>query len=107
MAGFQKLKQFRELRSQAKELQNQLSQETVHVDRMGGKIALVMDGNQKVLSLHIDPALVTNGNAEDLSKELSELFNDGVKKVQRAMAQKMAKEGKLDLSSLLKSKNEK
>ena len=103
MAVFSKLKQFKDLRSQAKKLQNELSQETVHVEGINGKVQLIMDGNQHVLSVDIDPELLNPNNKEKLQNGMRDLFNDGVKKIQRKMAQKMAKDGNLDLSSLLKN----
>lgn len=107
MTVFSKLKQFKDLRSQAKKMQNELSQETVHVEGMGGKVQLIMDGNQKVLSVDVEPELLAPENKEKLQDGMRDLFNDGVKKIQRKMAQKMAKDGDLDLSSLLKNKDEK
>lgn len=102
MAIFSKLKQFRDLRSQAKKLQSELAEETVHVEGMGEKLHVIMDGNQQVLSIDIAPELLAPEKKQKLEEGLRDLFNDSVKKIQRKMAQKMAKDGNLDLSSLLK-----
>lgn len=77
------------MRDQAKKVQNELSGVTVHADAWAGKVNLVMDGNQKVLSIDIEPELLQSTNKERLQKSLADCFNDAVKKAQRAMVQKM------------------
>jgi len=89
MSMFNKLKEVKDLRDQAKQLQNQLSQESVMASAEGEKISLVMDGNQTVVSLDIDPELLTPDKKETLEKGLRNAFNEAVKKVQRIVAQKM------------------
>jgi len=86
---FEKLKQVKDLRSQAKQLQDQLAEETVAVSSEGGKINLVMDGNQKVITLEIDPELLQLDKKETLERGLKEAYNDATKRVQRVIAQKM------------------
>ncbi|PIR12849.1 DNA-binding protein [Candidatus Falkowbacteria bacterium CG11_big_fil_rev_8_21_14_0_20_39_10] len=80
---FNKLKHLKDLRSQAKTLQNSLAGESVTVKKNGVKIT--MDGNMEITSIDI---------SEDLSKEkleetLKDLINQAIKKTQRIMAQKM------------------
>lgn len=86
---FSKLKEVKDLRSQAKQLQDQLSQETVHVDSLAGKINLIMDGNQKIVSLDISQELLKPEEKEKLEKGIQEAHNEAIQKVQRLMAQKM------------------
>ncbi|MFH1534405.1 MAG: YbaB/EbfC family nucleoid-associated protein [Patescibacteria group bacterium] len=86
---FNKLKEVKDMRDQAKQLQNQLSQESVMTSSEGGKINLVMDGNQTVVSLDINPELLTPDKKEELEKGLRNVFNEAVKKIQRVIAQKM------------------
>lgn len=99
MAVFSRLKQFKELRSKAKQIQEKLSQETIHVEGAKGKIHLIMDGNQKVLSLDIDPELLDPQNKKSLEEDLKKLYNEAIKKVQRIMAQKVQK-GEIELPKL-------
>ncbi|MBU2235654.1 YbaB/EbfC family nucleoid-associated protein [Patescibacteria group bacterium] len=89
MSMFNKLKEVKDMRDQAKQLQNQLSQESVTTSSEGGKINLVMDGNQTVVSLDINPELLTPDKKEELEKGLRNVFNEAVKKIQRVIAQKM------------------
>ncbi|KKQ56531.1 MAG: hypothetical protein US74_C0014G0008 [Parcubacteria group bacterium GW2011_GWA2_38_13] len=87
---FEKLKQFRDLRSKAKTIQNVLSEIIIENEASG--IKLVMDGNQKIQSIKIQENLTAN----DVEKILPNLFNDTIKKVQRVMAEKMQAMGGLD-----------
>lgn len=84
-------------------MQNELSGETVHAQELGGKISLVMDGNQQVLSLEISQELCVHESKEKLERGLKNLFNESVKKIQRQVAQKMLKDKKINLNDLLKS----
>lgn len=93
MAMFSKLKQFKDLRSQAKSLQNTLSAETVHAEAKGGKIDLVMDGNQKIISLDIADELMKPERKDEVVNGLKDAFHDATKKVQRVMAEKMRASG--------------
>lgn len=83
MTLFSKLNQIKDLRSQAKQMQNTLSQEIIEVENHG--IKLKMDGNQNVLSINL-PDGVTKS---ELEKYIPDTFNDGIKKLQKIMAEKM------------------
>ena len=91
---FEKLKQFKDLRDQAKRMQDMLSQETVYHD-WRDRIHLVMDGNQKIISLEINPEMLALEKKEELQKGLQECFNEAVKKAQMAAARKMQSMGGL------------
>jgi DNA-binding protein YbaB len=86
---FAKLKYLKDLRSQAKVMQNALSQESITVEKSGVKI--VMNGNMEITSLSINEELSKNS----LEGILTDCFNDAVKKTQRLMAQKMQEMGGL------------
>ncbi|MFH1367298.1 MAG: YbaB/EbfC family nucleoid-associated protein [Patescibacteria group bacterium] len=91
---FEKLKQFKDLRDQAKRMQEMLAAETVYHD-WRDRIRLVMDGNQKVISLDINPEMLAPEKKEELQKGLQECFNEAVKKAQMAAARKMQSMGGL------------
>lgn len=80
---FSKLKQFKDLRSQAKTMQDALSQETITEERNGVKI--VLNGNMEVLSLTLNPSL----NQESHEDTVKKCINEAIKKTQRVMAKKM------------------
>lgn len=84
---FNKLKQYKDLRSQAKSMQEKLANETVTAEKGGVKV--VMDGNMKVVSLKIDENLAK----ESLEGVIVDCMNDAIKKTQKLMAQKMQEMG--------------
>ena len=87
---FQKLKQFKNLRHRAKNMQSTLSEITVTAEGHGIKID--MDGSQKVLSLTLDPRL----SIAEAEKHLPGVINDATQKAQRAMVEKMQAQGGLN-----------
>lgn len=92
---FSKLKQFKDMRSQAKNLQNTLSQESVTVDSVGGKVVLTMDGNLQMTGLAIDDELLSPDKKEKLQTAIKDAHSDAIKKIQRIMAVKMKEMGGL------------
>jgi len=94
---FNKLKQYKDMRSQAKSLQSSLSEESVEVTEIGGDIKIKMDGNLAVQSVEIDKELLTAEKQEKLQNGMKDAFNSAVKKVQRIMAVKMKEQGGMDM----------
>jgi DNA-binding protein YbaB len=90
---FSKLKQFKDMQSQAKTLQNQLSEENVVVEN--GGIKLVMSGNQKITSITID----SNLTATDIEKIIPDLFDEALRKIQKIMVEKF-QSGNFNLPSM-------
>ena len=86
---FNKLKQYKDLRDQAKVVQNVLAKETVHADAQGGKVNVVMDGNQKILSIDIDDSLMNVESKDKVQKGIISCIEDANKKLQRVMAKKI------------------
>lgn len=84
---FNKLKQIKDLRSQAKRMQNVLSQESVTVEKNGVK--LTINGNLEVTSININNGL----SRESIENSMKEVINEAVKKTQKIMAQKMQEMG--------------
>jgi DNA-binding protein YbaB len=84
---FNKLKQFKDLRSQAKTLQNTLSQESVTMEKNG--ITIIMNGNMEITQLTIPEGLAKN----KLENTIKDLFNDSIRKVQKIMSKKMQEMG--------------
>jgi len=84
---FNKLKQLKDLRDQAKQMQNALAGEKIVIDKKGVKIE--MNGNMEISSISF---------SEEVSREkLPEIFkentNDAIKQTQRLMAKKMQELG--------------
>jgi len=92
---FNKLKQFKDLRDQAKELQSKLSAESVTVNSAGNKVILTMDGNLTMTGLAIDDELMTPDKKDKLIGAIKDAHSDAMKKMQRIMAMKMKEMGGL------------
>ncbi|MBI2411455.1 MAG: YbaB/EbfC family nucleoid-associated protein [Candidatus Kerfeldbacteria bacterium] len=98
---FQKLKQYKDLRGQAKKAQSILESVTVHADAAGGKIAIVMDGNQKIMNLDIDVSLFAPEHKKKVEDGVKEAIENATKKLQRVMLQKI-KAGELEMPDMSK-----
>lgn len=92
---FNKLKQFKDLRDQAKELQGKLSQESITVRAAGDKVVLTMDGNLQMTALAIDDEMMSVDKKNKLQDAIKEAHTDAMKKMQRIMAMKMKEMGGL------------
>lgn len=94
---FSKLKQFKDLKDRAKQIQDALSQETAEGTASWGKVKVIINGNQQVLSVTIEEgAMDDRAKLQDLIKEAT---NDAIGKIQRVMATKLKDIGGLDLAS--------
>ena len=80
---FNKLKQYKDLRDQAKTLQNMMAQQSITVEKNG--IKLTINGNFEITTLNINSEM----SKEKLEQALVECFNDATKKIQRVLAEKM------------------
>lgn len=96
MSMFSKLKQIKDLRDKAKIIQGALAEEIIDVEHKG--IKMQMDGNQNVKFVQINDEMMQDKTR--LEAALVDLINDGVKKVQKAMAAKLSKMDGLDLPGL-------
>lgn len=92
---FQKLKQFKDLRTQAKTLQNKLADESVTIKAAGDMVVMTMDGNLKMTGLAIDDQLMSMDKKAKLQEAIKEAHADALKKMQRIMAMKMKEMGGL------------
>ncbi len=84
---FNKLKQIKDMRSQAKTMQNALAEEKIELEKNG--IKMEMNGNMEVLNLSIN----SDSSKEEMARDLKSLFNDAIKKTQKIMAKKMQSMG--------------
>ena len=95
---FSKLKQFKDLKDRAKAMQDMLAQEHAEgTAGWGGKVKVVINGNQHVEAVHIEPDA-----AQDVSKLqdlVKDAFNDALEKMQRTLASKLREGGGMDLMS--------
>jgi DNA-binding protein YbaB len=86
---FSKLKHLKDLRNQAKTMQNALAEEKVTVENKG--VTITINGNMEVLSFTINEEL----GKEKLESAAKDAVNESIKKVQKVMATKMREMGGL------------
>jgi DNA-binding protein YbaB len=86
---FTKLKQIKDLRTQAKTMQNALADESVTIEKNG--VSLTMNGNLEVTNLTIKEDLTPS----QISNAAKDVINDTIKRVQKIMAKKMQDMGGL------------
>jgi len=90
---FNKLKQFKDLRDQAKQMKDALSAQTAQGSAEWNKVKITMNGNQEVLNVEIDSELLAADKKEKLQGAIKEATNDAVKKIQKIMAEQMKNSG--------------
>ncbi len=95
-----KLKQFKDLRDQGKKLQDLIGDESVTVDKFGGKVVLTMNGNLAITGLAIDPGVMTPDNKQKLEEAIKDAHAEAFKKMQRTIAMKMQKSGDFNMPGL-------
>jgi len=84
---FNKLKQFKDLKSQAKLMQDALAEEKITEEKSG--ITISMNGNMEVLSVTI----ADGQTKEAIETGVKSCMNEAIKKTQRLMAKKMQEMG--------------
>ncbi|HKK53930.1 MAG TPA: YbaB/EbfC family nucleoid-associated protein [Patescibacteria group bacterium] len=80
---FNKLKQFKDMRSQAKDLQNTLADEYITEESNGVEVKL--NGNLEVQSVKVNTEL----EKDYLERTIKDVTNKAIKKTQKIMAKKM------------------
>lgn len=86
---FNKLKQFKDLRQQAKTVQSALAQESVTEEKNG--VQIILNGNMEVTKLTLNPEL----SKEAQEAALMSCFNEALKRAQKLMAKKLQEMGGL------------
>ncbi len=96
---FSKLKQFKDLRDQAKKIQDLLKDVTVEGTAAWNKVKITMNGSQEVTAVSIDPEVIAGG-ASKVESAVKDAINDAVKKSQKAMADTMRASGDFKLPGM-------
>lgn len=97
MSMFSQLKQIKDLKEQAKKLQDELGKEIVDTEKNG--IKMTMNGSQEVLKVEITNTDILSSK-EKMESAIKECTNESIKKVQNVMAKKMQSMPGLDLPNL-------
>lgn len=86
---FSKLKQFKDLRQQAKQMQSQLSQESFTGEALSGRLKMTMDGTQKVLAVSVDPGLLNPDKQKTMEDGIKDLVENTLHQMQKSLSKKM------------------
>lgn len=89
---FNKLKQIKDIRDQAKTLQSALGEIMVVGKGAKGNVMITIDGNQKIQGVKIEDGMDTSA----IENGVKEAFTDAMKQLQKEMAKKMQDMGGLD-----------
>ncbi len=84
------MKNMQQMMAQAQKMQEQLQkqlEQTVVEASAGGEMVLVkMNGNKQLLSVHIDPEVLSGGDQEMLQDLIVAAVNEAARRVDEAMA---------------------
>ena len=92
---FSKLKQFKDLRHQAKTMESQLATVTSEGEAAWGKVKMTLDGNHKLIAVAIDPTFLSDKTK--LEAAMVEAHADAGKKMQFKLAKKIQEMGGMDM----------
>jgi DNA-binding YbaB/EbfC family protein len=92
---FNKLKQFKDMRDQAKQFQDTLAKESITAKAAGGAVSMTLDGNLTMTNILIDESLLSPDKKNKLEEAIREAHGDAIKKIQQIMALKMKEMGGL------------
>ena len=86
---FEKLKQIKDLRTQAKTMQSVLATESVTAEKSG--VTITLNGNLEITAV----AIADGMTKAQIEKATMEAMNEAIKKAQKVIAQKMQAMGGL------------
>lgn len=85
------MKQAQKLQSKMLEMQEELGNRTVTVQVGGGMVEVVANGRQEILSMRIDPEVVTPDDTEMLQDLIMAAVNDALNRSREMVSDEMAK----------------
>ncbi len=86
MGLMDKLKDMNEMRKQAKHMESLLATETVSGKSSGGKIVLIIDGNQNVKSVEVSQEIV--GDKSEIGRHIRSALEDLFKQHKKMLQSK-------------------
>lgn len=92
---FNKLKQFKDLKHQAKHMETELATVLSTGEAAWGKVKIVVDGNRDMVSVEIDPSMLSDKNR--LEESVKDAHKDAIKKLQFKLAKKIQEMGGMDM----------
>lgn len=88
--NFSNVKQALEIKKKVDQLQKELAKITVEADAGHGAVKVVMNGQQKLISVKITPEALDAAKAQRLEENIVKAVNDAVEKSQKAGAKQLA-----------------
>ncbi|MCR4312025.1 MAG: YbaB/EbfC family nucleoid-associated protein [Candidatus Uhrbacteria bacterium] len=90
---FNKIKQFKDLRDQGKQMKAMLDEIMIVGRGLGGKVMVTVNGSHEVLGVDIDEAL----DRAKIADGVKDAFTDANKQLQGELMKKMKEMGGLDM----------
>ena len=85
------MKQAQKIQAEMARVQEELSRKTVEASSGGGMVTVVANGKQEIISVKIEPEVVTSGDIEMIQDLVLAAVNEALKKSQEMIAEEMAK----------------
>jgi nucleoid-associated protein EbfC len=85
------LRQAQEMHSKISQLQEAMAEKRVESSSGGGMVNVVMNGKQEIVSLRIDPEVVSREDVEMLQDLIRAAVNEAIRKSQEMMTEEMKK----------------
>ncbi len=85
------LKQAQEMHAKIARLQEEMAGRTVEATSGGGMVNIVMNGKQEIVSIRIDPEVVSREDVEMLQDLIVAAVNEAIRKSQEMMTEEMKK----------------
>jgi DNA-binding YbaB/EbfC family protein len=85
------LKQAQQMHARIAQLQEEMAAKTVEASSGGGMVNVVVNGKQEVLSVRIDPEVVSREDIEMLQDLIAAAVNEALRKSQEMMTEEMKK----------------
>lgn len=85
------MKQAQKFQEKMAKLQGELAEKTVEATAGGGMVSVVVNGQQEVLSIRIDPEVIDPDDVEMLQDLVLAAVNDGLKRAKDMVTEEMSK----------------
>jgi DNA-binding YbaB/EbfC family protein len=85
------LKQAQQMHAKISQLQEEMAGKTVEASSGGGMVNIVMNGKQEILSIRIDPEVVSREDIDMLQDLIAAAVNEAIRKSHEMMTEEMRK----------------
>jgi hypothetical protein len=85
------LKQAQQMHSKISQLQEEMAEKKVEASAGGGMVSVIINGKQEILSIRIDPEVVSRDDVEMLQDLVRAAVNEAIRKSQELMTEEMKK----------------